>query len=596
MAKTPCLDCIDKYEKTKQRKRNAKKRQKQKEQQAAPQQVLPRSPYSGFTSAPPKTNNLADLLAVLRVSETMKQQQNTPTLNSLERTPKPPPATPKPASTPLTIPAPKPPPKTANEAVSQVVDNYVGLLTSGVPSSVLSQTPAALAAPAIVAGQYAGGLLSTPFQFLGNAASTITRPIGNAISSVYYSGNPDPEIRREAAASAAENRASLQRIAPAVGGTTPELQFIGATGRVLESSPVEQGGNPLPSVFTASAPPVNLLADLQARERAERLRPRTRIIPEDEVGGEGGSRLIEQQRRIANPIRLYEGTVPANRVAAPIGQPPLLIPEGETVNALGGGYAPLRREEVERTVLDLALRPRVDFPLVPVSAGLIPETESLAPVEEQMTPEEEAEFEDAIAGEFEEPLLEVPPTFETAASLVTGEALEEAPLTAAGLAASPRALERQTTEELAAAIEDIDIEDELAKTSKQNAIDAEKRRKREAAKLQKKLDREAQQSEAEAKRAEKLETFITNPREAAQYERLLGAAAEVQPSQLALVEGPSSVASSPLLIGAGLGFPPRSAEFTTYDVSPLTSQEEYEPITFTQPAARTFRPFEGGGI
>jgi hypothetical protein len=541
MAKTPCLDCIDKYEKTKQRKRKAKQRQKQKEQQASPKPVLPRSPYSGFNAVPPpKTNNLADLLAVLRVAETMKQPQNTPTLDSLERTPKPPPATPKPT------------PKTANEAISQVVDNYVGLLTSTVPSSVLSQTPAALAAPAIVTGQYVGGLLSTPFQFLGRVASSVGRAAAAA-------AEPEPEVRR-----------SLQRTASAVGGTTPELQFIGSTGRILESSPAEAGANPLPSVFTAAAPPINLAADLQAR-----------------------------------------------RESLPVGRSPQLIPETETVDALGGGYAPLRHEEAERTVLDLALRPRVDFPLVPVAAGLTPETESLAPLEEQMTPEEEAEFADAIAGEFEEPLLEVPPTIETASSLATGEALEEAPLTAAGLGRSPRALERQTTEELAVSVEDVDTEELRAAAEKQKALDEEKRRQKEEARFQKRLDeiakienqqrreeakarvaadKEAKRLEREQAKAEKGRGFTTNPREAAQYGRLLGAAAEIQPSQLALVEGPSSVSSSPLLIGAGLGLPPRSAGFTTYDVSPLTSQEEYEPITFTQPAARTFQPFEGGGV
>jgi hypothetical protein len=291
-----------------------------------------------------------------------------------------------------------------------------------------------------------------------------------------------------------------------------------------------------------------------------------------------------------------------------------LIPEGETANALG-----------ERTVLDLALRPRVDFPLVPV-AGLIPETESLAPVEEQMTPEEEAEFEDAIAGEFDEPLLEVPPTVETAASLSTGEPLEEDPLTAAGLAGSPRALERQTTEELAAAIDDVDTEELRAAAEKQSAIDEEKRRgkddekfqktlaqiekiedraKREEAKAKVEAEKEAKRLEREQVRAEKelkkrtpkpsagqlqiagvrrsdvantprLETFFRPRDEELQYGRLTLAAASVPSSQLAAAE-----------------FDP----FNITKLSPLTiGAEESEPITFTQPAERTFRPFEGGGI
>ncbi len=116
MAKSPCTDCIEKYEKTKQRKRQAKRKEKMNKSPTGvigvnpygaikPPVIVP-SPYSQLRSPP--NQNLSDLLSMLRLNETMKQQQNTQQLDSLERTPKP-------------IPAPK----SANEALSQVADNYL---------------------------------------------------------------------------------------------------------------------------------------------------------------------------------------------------------------------------------------------------------------------------------------------------------------------------------------------------------------------------------------------------------------------------------------------------------------------------------------
>jgi murein DD-endopeptidase MepM/ murein hydrolase activator NlpD len=390
----------------------------------------------------------------------------------------------------------------------------------------------------------------------------------------------------------------------------------------------------------------------------ENRRPRTRIIPVDEVGGEGGSRLIEQQRRLANPYPLapkeYQAithnrietsppltTLEGNAPAFLIGQPPLFLPETETVDALGGGYAPLRREEVEQTVLDLALRPHVDTPLVPNPDALYPEGESL------LTPEEEATFVDAsgeeeggyvplrqeeeepivVEGVIEEgvspelPLEEAPPTIETSQSLATGLAAEEPTI-------SPRALTRQTTEELAAAIEDIDTAELAAATAKQRAVDEEERRIKEEEKFQKTLakiakiedqqlreerqaavaaEREAKRAETERLKAEKesrkrvakpttsqlqipgvkrsdvantpkLTTFFRPQAEELQYARLAAANRSVPASQLA------------------------TAEEDTFKVEKLgsitLSQEEEEPqrITFTQPSAATFKFAEGGGV
>jgi hypothetical protein len=86
MAK-PCLDCIDKYEKSKQRKRNAKKRQKKKEESMRPAPVynIPRGadrfiPPTGSLGSSPQ--NLTDLLAVLRINEAMREQKTRPTLDT----------------------------------------------------------------------------------------------------------------------------------------------------------------------------------------------------------------------------------------------------------------------------------------------------------------------------------------------------------------------------------------------------------------------------------------------------------------------------------------------------------------------------------
>lgn len=619
MAKKPCLDCIDKYEKSKQRKRNAKKRQKQKEETMRPAPIIYNVPRGADRFIPPtgslgtSPQNLTDLLAVLRVNEALKQQVNKPALDTLERTP----TEVKPSK-----------PKTANEAISQVAENYVDIAKSipqivrqtlagtiGAPFSFLGSqqetsplTPApqvtlekskpktpneavsdaldlfgvtARTGPGVVrdiATQLPRDIRTTataPFSFasdvLGPIASAPFKFVGNVSSAV-----------ASFAESAAEPEPSLQRTAPATGGDTPAIRFIAGTGRVLESSPVEQGANPPPSVFLATAPPANLLDDLQR----------------------GG--LDEEKRRVAelltSPTPRF---VPKSTPAQLEGEPPQLLPETEIVDALGG----------EKTVLDLALRPRVDAPIVPEPLALYPEGESL------LSPEEEDSFVDA-SGEEEpavtvegipEPETPLAPTqqalLKSLSSLVDGKGAEELPLTAESLtrgegSLSPRTLTRQTTEELAAAIEDVDVPD-LSAIQLQKEYDKQKRereadRRREAqlAKIANAEERDRRRAQieegkrlkAEEKQREKEE------RDKRKEEAQLAKRVPREPSQLQ-IPGVTKrdVANTPRLetFFGGAGLQTRFQQQRGL----ASARPEEEPITFTQPTTeRTFKPFEGGGV
>ena len=644
MAKKPCLDCIDKYEKSKQRKRNAKKRQKQKEEAMKPTPIIYNVPRGSDRFIPPtgslgsSPQNLTDLLAVLRVNEALKQQTNTPTLDTLERTPT----------------ASKTRPKTANEAISQVAENYVDIAkaipqivkqtlagTIGVPFSFIGSEPTEMpqrlertlertqksksrpktaneatsdsldlfvdttrTGPSLVrdiATQLPRDITTTataPFRFAGeiasSAASAAAAPfkfVGGVLSAA-----------GAAAAAAAEPEPSLQRTAPATGGNTPAIQFIAGTGRVLESSPVEQGANPPPSVFTATPPPANLIDDLQR----------------------GG--LSQEQRRVADLLASPTPRFVPKQTAELVGQPPQLIPESEVADALGG----------EQTILDLALRPQVDAPLVPDPLALYPEGESL------LSPEEEDSFVDAEGGEEpvvvegepepqlspELPLVEVPPSFETSASLVDGKGAEDLPLTPASIvqgegSLSPRTLTRQTTEELAKSIEDVDLPD-VSALQLQKEYDKQKREeeadRRREAQLARIVDaeeravrraqiEEGKRLKAEQKQQEKEE------RDKKKAEAELGKRVEKRtPSQLQIAGlTRRDVANTPRLEtffgGAGLNTRFQQQRSASGLTQPVTAAEEPQQITFTQPTAeRTFSvepigkitlpfsQFEGGGV
>lgn len=644
MAKKPCLDCIDKYEKSKQRKRNAKKRMKQKEEATRPAQIIYNIPRGADRFVPPtgslgsSPQNLTDLLAVLRVNEALKQQVNTPALDTLERTP-------------------KPKPKTANEAISQVAENYVDIAKSipqvvretlagtiGAPFSFLGseqgsapaglpqglertskikpKTPNAAVSDALdlfgdtsrtgpgvvrdVAQQLPRDILTTttsPFRFVGDVLGPITSSAVSAATAPFRFVGGVISAAGSAAAAAAEPEETLQRTAPATGGDTPAIQFIGGTGRVLESSPVEQGANPLPSVFTATPPPANLIDDLQR----------------------GG---------LSVPAQLE-------------GEPPQLLPESEVADALGG----------DQTVLDLALRPRVDAPLVPDPLALYPEGEGLAPLDEQLTPEEEASFVDAegepepvvVEGE-PEPVLspELPlderglaparlgggsepqVLIETAASLVDGRGAEDLPLTPANLtqgegSLSPRTLTRQTTEELAAAIEDVDISDPsalqlLKEYDKQKRLeDADRRREAQLAKIVNAEERAARKAQIEEGKRLKAEAAQLKREEAQRKKEEAELAKRVprQPSQLQIPGiTKRDVANTPKLEsffgGAGLntrfqqqrGLAPARQEAAPTFIQPpaertfTLSAEPSGRITLPDEEGLTpsYKPFEGGGV
>lgn len=657
MAKKPCLDCIDKYEKSKQRKRNAKKRQKQTEEATRPTVTynVPRGadrfiPPSGSLGSSPQ--NLTDLLAVLRVNEAMRDQKTRTTLDTLERTP--------------TGSEPRGRPKTANEAVSQVADNYVDMVKS-IPEIVRKTVAGTVGVPfQFIQGASPGGgdeptlersskskpgrpktaneaasdsldlfvdtartgpglvrdvatqlprdirtTASAPFKFAGEIAGNVLSSAKSAASSVGEAvSSAGPNIRflgevlsaaGEAAGAAAPAKSdTLERTAPATGGDTPAIQFVGGTGRVLETAPEEQGANPLPSVFLATPPPANLLDDLQR----------------------GG--LSEEKRRIADIL-----ASPTPQYTPPQG---VLTPESEVADALG-----------ERTILDLAVRPQVDAPLVPNPLALYPEGEGLAPIEEQLTPEEEANFVDA-EGEPEEELVVVegvlepalspelsleqgesllPPDergqpIETAASLVDGRGAEDLPLTPASLVSgegslSPRTLTRQTTEELAKSIEDVDITDlsalQLQKDYDKQKRDEKKLKKEEQKrkKLEAQLAKIADDEERAVREAQITEGKRLKAEEALRKkeEKTKGKRVEKRtPSQLQIAGlTKRDIAGSPRLetFFGGTGLQTRfqqrqgASSLTAERVEP--ADEEPQQITFTQPTAeRTFKPFEGGGI
>jgi len=529
MAKSPCLDCIDKYEKSKQRKRNAKKRQKKKEELMKPtpsyRNVIPRGSerFIPPTTPLPQTNNLADLLAVLRVNEALKQQATQPTLDTLER-------------------QPKSKPKTANEAVSQSIDYFLGNAgdTAEVSKGVLRQTPSALTAPITTATNFAGDIVKPLFQFL---ESKLPKPV----------------------------QPSLERTPP------------------------------------ASAPPLSVLTDLQNRTLFESAR-RDRYLPRPDE--ETGSRFIEEQRRLSQ--RPYFPAPPRFQPPEPtpvilVGQPPDLIGgqfsvETETADALGG----------EQTAIDLMLRPRVDAPLVPVSRELIPETESL------ISPEEEASFEDATGnyGEEELPLEEAPPAIETAQSLETGVGFPDIPFTAQSLAEeqpaiSPRSLNRQTTEELALSVEDIDVND-LSAIAKQKAYDDQKREDAKTRKLEENLAKILDKEERDKKRAEIAAEKIRKAEEKRlkKEEAELAKRVEKRSSTQLNIAGlkRSDVANTPnlfayfnpkpeelqygRLLGASKAVPASQLQASEAEAEEEPPQE----ITFTKPSEPTFKFAEGGGI
>ena len=568
MAKS-CLDCVEKYEKTKQRKRNAKKRQKKKEQLANPapiirQIVLPPSqqyiPPTPQFKLPAQTQNdltffqrAQELDTLSKLLDKKQQRLDKESDDYYKKLAK---ANQQFESTPESKPKPKPSlerkprPRTVNEAVSDSLDYFGGTLSVG--GEAVKQTPSAIVAPAVVAGQFVGKTLKLPFQFLGSVASTI----GGKLSSL---AEPEPTLERGSAPARLER---VERSPPAVGGSTPELRFIGGTGRILESSPVETGASPPASVFFSTTPSI-----------ADILRPRTRIIPEDEFGSEAGSRVIEQQRRMDNPFPLgppeyqrmtHNLAEPAPLEVFAIGQPPVLLPE----------------EDI---------------------------------------------FEDA-SGEL--PLEEAPPTIATSTSLVSGEPMLEEPLTAERLTTSPRTLERQTTEELARLVEDIDEDIDLSAVEKQKAYDEQKkeddrqrkeeerlakedrqiakiqdRQRREEAQAiialereQKRLERERAKAEKELKKrvvkptssqlqipglkrsdianTPKLQSFFKPQAEEFQYARLAAASRSVPTSQISAAE---------------------DDPFTVEKLGMITIDDE-EPLTFTQPSQPTFKFAEGGGI
>ena len=654
MAKNPCLDCIDKYEKSKQRKRNAKKRQKQKEEATKPAPVVrqmylpPQQRFipSHYTAGKPP--NLTDLLVVLRVNEALREQQTRPTLDTLERTP----TEVKPSK-----------PKTANEAISQVAENYVDIAKS-IPQIVRQTLAGTIGAPFIFLGgkesspTILDGDLTTPQQktertLEKSKPKTPNEAVSDALDLFGITARTGPGVVRDIATqlprdirttttapfsfasdvlgpiasapfkfvgnvssavasfaeSAAEPEPSLQRTAPATGGDTPAIQFVAGTGRVLESSPVEQGANPLPSVFTATPPPASLIDDLQR----------------------GG--LDEEKRRVAELLASPTPRFVPKPTAELVGEPPQLLPQGasmltpetEIADALGG----------QQTVLDLALRPRVDVPLVPDPLALYPEGETL------LTPEEEASFEDAV-GEDEPvvtvegipeptiseelPLGDVPPTIETSASLVDGRGAEELPLTPASLtrnegSLSPRTLTRQTTEELAATVEDVDVPDlsaiQLQKEYDKQKREDEKIRRREAqlAKIADENEREARKAQIEEGKRLKAETTRLKKEEAQRKKAEAELAKRVsrQPTELQ-IPGVTKrdVANTPKLetFFGGVGLqtrfqqqrgltPARPAPEGGLERGSAPARLEGVPQvpTFTQPTTeRTFKPFEGGGV
>jgi hypothetical protein len=296
MTKSACLDCIDKYEKSKQRKRKAKQRQKKKSE---PRSLI-ESPYSQLrpSLAPSPNQNLTDLLSVLKLQQTMAQQQNTPQLESLERTPK---------------------PKTPNEALSQVADNYLlGVdVAKNVPVKLYDELKETIKS------------VTEPIQFLTNMAGKHFSYLESKL--------PKPlEVKTPTAEQLAGQKA-LER-----------------AGRLVDTEPLERGANPTPVQFIATAPPANLITDIQR-------------------GTEKWKTKIPEFTGQPTPIKLV----------GPI--------ESEYADVLGG----------QQTLMDLMMKPPVASPFSQPSMGEIPEVFEDASGEEPLpeTPQTVSSPESLITGE-----------------------------------------------------------------------------------------------------------------------------------------------------------------------------------------------------
>ena len=380
-----CLDCVDKYEKTKKRQRRLKQLKKQKEELSRPQPIVYNIPRGADRFIPPQTsiiqtNNLSDLLAILRLNEAMKEQKTTPTLDTLERTRKPPPPEPSP---PFIVPSSvktEPEFQFSGEPTPSFAPKHYERAFKPIPAGaplVWEQKP--YENPLVFPTD---GKPKTEFQFSGQPQITPS-PFKQTIqrlpegAPLVWDQKPyeNPLVFPEAPPNLAQRAFKFigQKIEQ-FAEPEPEREVktkieITSPTQLLPSEPtvpnLPYSGGMEPRFHLTETPP-NLISDLEER--------RQRIAFE------------EEQRK-----------------------PPLIV-EGEYVKSV----------EPETTLLDLMLRPEQETPIVPVHSELIPETQSL------LTPAEE---EEELFYETEEPPEEIlsnaPLPLETSASLATGQPASE---------------------------------------------------------------------------------------------------------------------------------------------------------------------------
>jgi len=373
-----CLDCVDKYEKTKKRQRRLKQLKKQKEELSRPQPIVYNIPRGADRFIPPQTsiiqtNNLSDLLAILRLNEAMKEQKTTPTLDTLERTRKPPPPEP---SLPFIVPSSvktEPEFQFSGEPTPSFAPKHYERAFKPIPAGaplVWEQKP--YENPLVFPTD---GKPKTEFQFSGQPQITPS-PFKQTIqrlpegAPLVWDQKPyeNPLVFPEAPPNLA------QRAFKFIG---QKIEQFAEPDEVKTKIEITSPTQLLPNTIQLTPIPPNLISDIEER--------RQRIAFE-----------AEQRKQ------------------------PLII-ESEYVQSV----AP------ETTLLDLMLRPEQETPIVPIHSELIPETPSLltpAEEEEELFYEtEEPPAEELPAEELpaEDILPNAPLPLETSASLATGQPVSE---------------------------------------------------------------------------------------------------------------------------------------------------------------------------